>query len=206
MDFVCSAFANQAATSYCGVACMIWGGGVHFYVKNTVGFNDIYVQLHSTTCLSGGYPVTLTCWPYTKHWSLNIFNYYSNMDSCNVTMDMVSQAAPPLLYNYLRTKNTLQLFLWFFFCLVFWTSGFPNWTVLSKREMEVMKRTVWLREPSTSPCPWCLWKQSVHAAVVNCTSTGWRAPLSRSTQACIRTAVGQHGTNYPQYRQHCVWA
>lgn len=28
MDFVCSAFAKQAATSYCSVACMTLGGGM----------------------------------------------------------------------------------------------------------------------------------------------------------------------------------
>lgn len=92
MDFVCSAFAKQAATSYCSVACMTLGGGMQLR-KSTAGFNNA-CSLCSTTCLSGGYPVTLTCWHYTKHWSLSICNYYSNMDSSNVTMDMVSQAAP----------------------------------------------------------------------------------------------------------------
>lgn len=102
------------------------------YENTTAGFNDVCVcSLLSTTCLSGGYPVTLTCWHYTKHWSLSTCNYYSNMDSCNVTMDMVSQAAHLLLYNYLRTNNTLQLFLWFFFSSCFlnvWI--YKLWTVL----------------------------------------------------------------------------
>lgn len=126
---------------------------------STAGFNDVCVcSLHSTTCLSGGYPVTLTCWHYTKHWSLSTCNYYSNMDSCKCYYGHGQPGSPLLLYNYLRTNNTLQPFLWFyFFCLVFlnvWI--YKLWTVLrSKRRGErgLMKKNSGLKRRLHYPAP-----------------------------------------------------
>lgn len=80
------------------------------------------------------------------------------MDTCNVTTDMVSQAAPSFVYVFKKTKlNTLLLFLWtFFFCLLnIWI--YILWMVLrSKGEVNGVKsRTVGVMRPLNTPTHTC---------------------------------------------------
>lgn len=85
------------------------------------GFTNACV-LCSTTCPSGGYPVTLTCWHYTKHWSSSTCNW-QQYGLKLTTMDVVNRAA--LLFNTLQVLNLFCLF--FFFFLNVWIT---NWMVL----------------------------------------------------------------------------
>lgn len=110
---------GRVATSYDSVACMTSGGGAYPWVNvqySTAGFNHVCSPLCSTTCLSGGYPVTLICWHYTKHWSLSTCSYFKKYGLKQYFMwrRTLSARQRPLplllLYNYLITNNTLQLF------------------------------------------------------------------------------------------------
>lgn len=98
---------------------MTSGGGAYPWVNvqySTAGFNHVCSPLCSTTCLSGGYPVTLICWHYTKHWSLSTCSYFKKYGLKQYFMwrRTLSARQRPLplllLYNYLITNNTLQLF------------------------------------------------------------------------------------------------
>lgn len=113
-----------------------------------------------------------------------------------------SARQPPLLYNYLRTKNTLQLFLWFFFLSCFLNIWISKLNGLKQTRGGGNEKDSGVKRAFNSPMA----RMPLKTAVVDCTSTGWRSQSSWRTQASIRTAVGQHGTNYLQYKQHCVWA
>lgn len=110
MDFVCSAVQRKQLQGHCSVASMSFGWRCGCPRRPLPLFTRATffppLPLCSTTCLSGGYPVTLTCWRYTKHWSLSTCNYVQ-------TARMDSQPGSPLPFVHLFKNNTLSLGIFF---------------------------------------------------------------------------------------------